>query len=34
MANPNLQKPYELYTDASDNAIGGILVHDDEAFEQ
>ena len=31
MAYPNLQKPYKLYTDACEYAIGGILVQTDEA---
>ena len=30
LAYPNTQKPYKLYTDASNYAIGGILVQDDE----
>ena len=30
MAYPRLDKPYKLYTDACDYAIGGILVQDDD----
>ena len=30
MAYPNLQKPYKLFTDACDYAIGGILCQEDE----
>ena len=30
MAYPNLQKPYKLYTDACDYAVGGILVQEDD----
>ena len=35
MAHPNLRKPYKLYTDACDYAIGGILVQvDDNSVER
>jgi transposase InsO family protein len=35
MAYPNLQKPYRLYTDACDYAVGGILVQvDDTGLER
>lgn len=30
MAAPQLNKPYKLYTDACDYAVGGILVEDDD----
>ena len=30
MAYPNTNKPYKLYTDACDYAIGAILVQDDD----
>ena len=30
MAHPQLNKPYKLYTDACDYAIGGILCQDDD----
>ena len=30
MAYPNLQKPYKLYTDACDYAVGGISVQEDD----
>ena len=30
MAYPRLDKPYKLYTDACDYAIGGIIVQDDD----
>ena len=30
MADPNIQKPFKLYTDASDVAVGAILVQQDD----
>ena len=30
MAHPKIDEPYKLYTDASDYAIGAILVQEDE----
>ena len=35
MAHPNIQKPFKLYTDASDVAVGAILVQlDDKQVER
>ena len=34
MAHPDIQKPFKLYTDASDVAVGAILVQTDENNEQ